>query len=194
MLNYSEACARNQQPIYQALADKLSTLDSVLELGSGSGQHALHFTAQLPHLQWQCSDTSEYLEALTHNLAQNNARNFSEPLLLDVNQHWPEQRFDMIYTANSLHIMSWSSVQSLFAQLNQHLSKGGLFCCYGPFKYQGEFTSASNAQFELWLKQRDPRSGVRDFEALQQLAEQHDLQLIEDIKMPANNQLLIWQR
>lgn len=193
MFNFSEACARNQQPIYEALADRLSTVSSVLELGSGTGQHALHFSAQAPHLRWQCSDTPAYLEALAHNLAQSAAHDLVAPILLDVNQQWPAQRFEMIYTANSLHIMSWDSVLNLFAQLNSHLSKDGLFCCYGPFKYQGEFTSASNAQFEQWLKGRDPLSGVRDFEALQQLGELHGLSLIDDIKMPANNQLLIWQ-
>ena len=193
MFNYSEACARNQQPIYAALADKLAGIESVLELGSGSGQHALHFSAQLPHLIWQCSDTTAYLEALKRNLSQSDTSSFAEPLLLDVNQQWPAQRFDMIYTANSLHIMSWDSVLNLFAQLKGHLSKDGLFCCYGPFKYQGEFTSASNAQFELCLKGRDPLSGVRDFEALQQLGDKNGLRLIDDIKMPANNQLLIWQ-
>ena len=96
MFNYSEACARNQQPIYAALADKLAGIESVLELGSGSGPHALHFSAQLPHLIWQCSDTTAYLEALKRNLSQSDTSSFAEPLLLDVNQQWPAQRFDMI--------------------------------------------------------------------------------------------------
>lgn len=193
MHHFSDACARNQVPLYQALQPWLEQVNRVLEIGSGSGQHALYFTEKLPHLVWQCSDRAMWLEGLNANIAAYFPANTATALELDVNQLWPEQRFDMLYTANSLHIMSWQSVQNLFAQLPTHLQDNGFFCCYGPFKYRGEFTSPSNANFQQWLIERDSASGIRDFEALAELAEQSQLHLVSDFDMPANNQLLVWQ-
>ena len=194
MLNFSESCQRNQQPILEQLTPWLEQSVDVLEIGSGSGQHALHFSSALPALRWQCTDRSMWLAALQSNIQEATLDNDLPAKELDVNKQWPQRQFDMIYTANSLHIMGWDSVELLFSHLAEHLHPSGYFCCYGPFKYNGEFTSHSNANFELWLKSRAPQSGVRDFEALQQLAQQQQLSLVTDIPMPANNQLLIWQK
>jgi hypothetical protein len=196
--NFSPSCERNQQAIFEALSPWLQQVNSVLEIGSGSGQHAFHFCKQLPSLAWQCTDRGEYLAGLKANIDQHNYRQpsskFSQAIELDVGGAWPEQHCDMIYTANSLHIMSWQSVQSLILNLSSCLNDGGFFCCYGPFKYAGEFTSPSNANFDIWLKDRNQESGIRNFEALEGLANAQQLQLVRDIKMPANNQLLIWQK
>lgn len=192
MHNYSPSCERNQQVIFDTLAPWLKQVTSVLEIGSGSGQHAFHFTQLLDHLNWQCTDRGEYLAGLEANIA--NHPKLPAAIELDVNGPWPEQCYDMIYTANSLHIMDWQSVQALFSRLAKQLNPQGFFSCYGPFKYHGEFTSPSNANFQLWLKDRDPASGIRDFEALNSMAQDQDLSLIRDISMPANNQLLIWQK
>ncbi|EPJ44236.1 MAG: hypothetical protein OFPII_36830 [Osedax symbiont Rs1] len=198
MRNYSESCQRNQQPIFDQLQPWLEKSSSVLEVGSGSGQHAIYFSQRVPHLSWQCSDREMWLADLAINLQEAHSDsalvNLPAPIKLDVNGQWPVQKFDLIYTANSLHIMGWESVQALFRQLDNHLNSAGVLCCYGPFKYQGEFTSASNANFDDWLKQRDSESGVREFAALHRLAQSQNLQLISDTPMPANNQLLVWQK
>jgi len=194
MYNFSEACARNQQVIYKQLAPFLEKSATVLEIGSGSGQHALHFCHSLPHLKWQCSDQTQWLDGLAKNIASAELSRVKAPITLDVNSAWPNQQYSLVYTANSLHIMSMQSVRALFSHLNSHLTDSGYFCCYGPFKYQGDFTSPSNKQFDAWLKNRDSLSGIRDFETLTELASEQQLKLIKDIKMPANNQLLIWQK
>ncbi|MEH6442825.1 MAG: DUF938 domain-containing protein [Oceanospirillaceae bacterium] len=194
MLNFSESCARNQQVIYDQLLPWLEQSQNVLEIGSGSGQHALHFCSQLPKLQWQCADRDMWLNALAINIQNAELENIKAPIELDVNGSWPNAQYDLIYTANSLHIMSWQSVQNLFANLANCLHNGGYFCCYGPFKYAGEFTSSSNENFEQWLKNRNNESGIRDFEAIEILANAQQLHLVTDISMPANNQLLIWKK
>ncbi|MFT5706070.1 MAG: SAM-dependent methyltransferase [Oceanospirillaceae bacterium] len=194
MLNFSESCARNQQVIYDQLLPWLEQSQNALEIGSGSGQHALHFCSQLPQLQWQCADRDMWLDALAINIQNAELTNIKTPIELDVNGSWPNAQYDLVYTANSLHIMNWQSVQNLFANLTDCLHSGGYLCCYGPFKYAGEFTSPSNANFELWLKNRDHESGIRDFEAIEILANAQQLRLVTDINMPANNQLLIWKK
>ena len=194
MRNFSESCQRNQRSILEKLSPWLNSSNSLLEIGSGSGQHAVHFCADFPQLQWQCTDRRHWLADLSLNLAEAELTNLSPPLELDVNLAWPLAEYDIIYTANSLHIMSLESVIALFGQLSAHLSPKAVFCCYGPFKYQGEFTSPSNANFDDWLKSRDPQSGIRDFEVIAQLAKEQKLTLIADHQMPANNQLLIWQK
>lgn len=196
MMNFSESCVRNQQPIFDQLHTTLSEATTVLEIGSGSGQHAIFFSQQLPHLQWQCSDQRIWLEGLQHNLieAKANLNNTLAPFELDINKVWPDEKYDVIYTANSLHIMSWDSVKTLFKQLPFNLHEEGTFCCYGPFKYRGEFTSESNESFDRWLKARDIQSGIRDIEGLIEVATASGLQLVEDVPMPANNQLLFWKK
>ncbi len=196
MRNFSEACLRNQQAIFEQLQPWLKTATQVLEIGSGSGQHAEYFCRQLPDILWQCSDRQMWLEALNENIKAMRLQNIVAPLELDVDisADWPEQSYDLIYTANSLHIMSWQSVENLFAHLPNQLQLDGYFCCYGPMKYKGDFTSKSNANFDFCLKDRDPQSGIRDIEALQALASHQHIHLVKDISMPANNQLLIWQK
>jgi cyclopropane fatty-acyl-phospholipid synthase-like methyltransferase len=194
MRNFSESCQRNQEAILTTLSPWLRKSISLLEIGSGSGQHAIHFCARFPQLHWQCTDRGNWLADLGLNLAETQLANLPPPLELDVNRAWPLEKYDIIYTANSLHIMSWDSVKALFSQLSEHLTQEGIFCCYGPFKYQNEFTSPSNANFEAWLQSRDRLSGVRDFEAVAQLAKEHYLDFMTDHLMPANNQLLIWQK
>jgi len=192
--NYSEACARNQQVICEQLAPVFAQSDLVLEIGSGSGQHAIHFCQTHPHLNWQCSDQDQWLAGLDKNIEASELPQITPPIQLDVNTQWPNKQYSLIYTANSLHIMSMQSVQALFSNLNNHLTHTGYFCCYGPFKYHNAFTSSSNEQFDSWLKNRDPMSGIRDFEVIFELAKEQQLKLISDIQMPANNQLLIWQK
>jgi cyclopropane fatty-acyl-phospholipid synthase-like methyltransferase len=194
-LNYSEACARNQDAILGSLAPRLKQTATVLEIGSGSGQHAVHFAGALTHLRWQPTDLAPNLAALGANLRQFGSSNILPARELDVNAtDWPGAQYDAIYSANTLHIMGWSDVCALLQGVGRVLTPGGLLCLYGPFRYQGRYTSASNADFDRWLQLRDPRSGIRDVEAIEQQAHHQGLSLEADIAMPANNQLLIWRR
>lgn len=199
MLMFSGPADRNKEPILEVIADLLSQSSRVLEVGSGTGQHALYFAEQMPHLTWVPSDFSDGLEILRSQFAQNAMPNIAEPIDLDVrNLPWDQSikhnDIDLVYTTNTLHIMSWSAVENFFEGVEQILQERGHLVVYGPFKYAGNFTTPSNAQFDLWLKNRDPESGVRDFEAVDELARNIGLNLLHDHAMPANNQCLIWQR
>ena len=194
---YSEACERNKAPILEVLSQYFDRAESVLEVGSGTAQHAIYFAAAKPHLRWQTSDQQSYIEGIEAKLALANLSNVVSPILLDVNQDvWAENRtlYDLVYTANTLHIMSETDVEAFFAGLNQVMGDQASLVVYGPFKYAGGFTSESNQAFDLSLRSRGVGSGIRDFEWVNRLAEQQGLGLVEDHKMPANNQCLIWSR
>lgn len=196
MLPFSEACERNKEPILAILRDALAGVRQVLEIGSGTGQHAVWFAGHLPHLQWQPSDLASELPGLRLRWQAEGPANLREPLALDVCMHpWPVQGVDAIFSANALHIMSWSSVEHFFAGADRALvADGAVLAVYGPFRYGGDYTTASNAEFDRWLKRRDPQSGIRDFEAVDRLARQARLTFVADHPMPANNQLLVWRR
>lgn len=189
---FSQACENNKQPILNHLKTVLQECQHVLEIGSGTGQHAVYFAANMPQLIWQCSDRAENILGIQSWLADTA---LPAPLTLDVGDgNWPAQLYDAIFSANTLHIMSWSEVELFFQKVDAQLKSNALLCIYGPFKYSGEFTSPSNADFDLWLKRNNPLSGIRDFEAIRELAMHAGFQLVADHNMPANNQLLIWQR
>jgi cyclopropane fatty-acyl-phospholipid synthase-like methyltransferase len=191
---FSQACENNQSFILDILSPLLSPDQRVLEVGSGTGQHAVYFAANMPAVQWQCSDRRENLDGINAWLNDAELDNLAPPLALDARDvDWPQPAFDAIYSANTLHIMSWHEVELLFTHLRKSLKETGLLCIYGPFKYHGEYTSPSNAGFDQWLKQRNPQSGIRDFEAVNTLAEKIGLALQADHAMPANNRLLVWQ-
>lgn len=195
MKPFSEACEQNKQPILAVLQQHFANVQRVLEIGSGTGQHAVFFAAQLPHLQWLTSEVAELHSGIHAWLEEAGLPNVAEPLELDVNQApWPVDWVDAVFSANTVHIMDWSSVENMFAGIGRVLQNNGVFCLYGPINYQGGYTSDSNARFDMWLKQRDPRSGIRDFEALNALALQHGMTLVMDHAMPANNRTLVWQK
>jgi cyclopropane fatty-acyl-phospholipid synthase-like methyltransferase len=191
----SEAAERNKAPILAILAQAFAHSRRVLEIGSGTGQHAVHFAAHLPHLTWQPTDRGEYLEGLRARLAQEGTPNLRPPLELDVRSlPWQVEPVDAIFTANTLHIMSRSAVADLFRGVGAVLVAPAVLCIYGPFRYNGQYTSASNAEFDRYLKARDPQSGIRDFTDVNTLSSQQGLSLLADHSMPANNQLLIWHK
>ncbi|MFT5756045.1 MAG: cyclopropane fatty-acyl-phospholipid synthase-like methyltransferase [Alteromonadaceae bacterium] len=195
MLNFSPSCERNQAVILAELIAMLTTGQQVLEIGSLSGQHAIHFSKNIPHIKWQPSDLNENIPALNHNIANAFLNNCQPPIVLDVadKHQWPNIKYEAIFTANTLHIMSWQHVEKLFENMNKVCKIGTLLCVYGPFKYQGQYTSTSNENFQLWLQDRDVKSGIRDFEKVNELAVKQGFKLITDKDMPANNQWLIWQ-
>jgi SAM-dependent methyltransferase len=194
-LPFSAACERNKVPILEQLRQHFASAVDVLEIGSGTGQHAVYFAAQLPHLRWQPSERAEYLPALAARIAAARLANLSVPIALDVTSGmWPAASFTAAFSANTLHIMDWDAVEASFVGIGKVLAPGGVLAVYGPFRYAGRYTSDSNRAFDLDLKRRDPASGVRDFEAVDGLARQYRLALVADHAMPANNQLLVWRR
>ena len=196
-LPFSQACERNKDIIFDTIKAHLDTATKVLEIGSGTAQHAMHFAQSCPHLSWQTSDQSFYLDGIRAQLSNNNIVNVLPPLELDVNQSaWVSDStvYDIVYTANTLHIMRWGDVQAFFAGLGQVTKSGSLLIVYGPFKYAGEFTSHSNGGFDQSLRAGGQGSAIRDFEAVNQLAIANGFRLLMDVSMPANNQCLVWQQ
>ena len=192
---FSDACERNKEHILGVLRQVLARSQRVLEIGSGTGQHAVFFAAALPHLRWQTSDLAIHHPGIQAWIRASGLANVLAPCILDVDAPvWPVQEMDAIFSANTVHIIAWPQVENLFHGVGRTLQAQGVFCLYGPFNYRSEFTSASNAQFDAWLKQRDARSGIRDFEALDGLAQQHGMVLQDDYAMPANNRILVWRK
>ncbi len=196
MKPYSESCDQNRAPIQVVLEAVFADRRHVLEIASGTGQHAVYFGQALPHLVWQTSELAINHAGIRAWLDEAGLPNVLPPLDIDVNApHWPVAgEVDAIFNANTVHIVSWPAVEKMFSGIGRVLAVGGIVCLYGPFNYGGQFTSESNARFDVWLKNRDPLSGVRDFEAINRLAEAQGLTLMQDITMPANNRSLVWQR
>jgi cyclopropane fatty-acyl-phospholipid synthase-like methyltransferase len=195
MLPFSEACERNKGPILEVLRVAFADRTQVLEIGSGTGQHAVHFAAHLTHLTWHPTEQLAYLADLASRVKLEGTRNLRQPTVLDVKQTiWPLRSVDALYSANTLHIMSWVEVEAMFRGADAVLSPHGVVCIYGPFRYEGRYTSESNRDFDLMLKDRDPLSGLRDMTDLGALAGRHSLRLRVDHDLPANNRLLEFVR
>ncbi|KKO50497.1 methylase [Arsukibacterium sp. MJ3] len=190
-LPYSQACENNKAPILALLKQAFANRSKVLEIGSGTGQHALHFAENLPHLYWQASDQPLYLVPLAERIRRAALPNLPMPLILDIgNNAAPAEPFDGIFTANTLHIMPWPLVKQFFNRLSEFTQTNATLCIYGPFNYNGQFSSASNQVFNASLKSRDTATGIRDIEQVQALALQQGFSLLQDYAMPANNRLL----
>lgn len=193
---YSESCEQNKEPILEVLREVFADRPlALLEIGSGTGQHAVYFGQQLPHLTWQTSDLAENHAGIRAWIDEAKLPNVLPPILIDArNPDWKLEPVDAVFSANAVHIMGWDAVVGMFQGIGKVLSAGGVLCLYGPFNYGGKFTSESNARFDQWLKANNPQSGVRDFEALDELARAQGLKLLKDFAMPANNRSLVWVR
>tara|TARA_R110002167_G_scaffold348970_2_gene560683 strand:- start:19209 stop:19814 length:606 start_codon:yes stop_codon:yes gene_type:complete len=195
---FSQACENNKRPILKLLTKIFSSNKHVLEIGSGTGQHAVFFGQHLSHLTWQTSDLLINHQGINLWLDETANTNVQRPIVIDLNKTWPlpksNLRVDGLYTANTLHIISWSLVVKFFEGIEQNLTPRASVCIYGPFNYEGKFTSESNANFDVWLKERDINSGIRDIEAILLLANSAGLNLIDDHAMPANNRLLVFSK
>jgi SAM-dependent methyltransferase len=195
MLPFSAACERNKDPILEILRVCFAARTLVMEIGSGTGQHAVHFARALPHLTWFPTEQLVYLPDLTERVRIDGPRNLRTPTQLDVRQAvWPLRTVDAMFTANTLHIMSWPEVIALFHGVGGVLAPGGVLCIYGPFRYQGRYTSQSNQEFDRMLRERDPDSGLREIDAVTTLAAQYGLSLEADHDLPANNRLLVFAK
>ena len=192
---YAEACGRNREPILGVLKDWFILPGTVLEIGSGTGQHAVYFSEQLPHLTWIATDREENIPGIRQWVEEANLPNLKGPHLLDVRSEvWPVREAKYAFTANTTHIMSWFEVEAMFAGVSVALDPGGKFCVYGPFNRNGEFTSESNRAFDEMLRARDPAMGIRDDRAMMVLAERCELKFAADYSMPAKNWLLVWSK
>lgn len=193
---FSESCERNREPILAVLREVFAEARRVLEIGSGTGQHAVYFGAALPHLTWQTSDLPAHHAGIHLWLKDAGLPNVLPPRVLDAcdAQTWPAQGYDAVFSANTLHIMRWAAVVNCFQLIGRTLEPDGILVVYGPFNYGGDYTSDSNRRFDAWLKARDPASGIRDFEAVDALARAQGLRLARDVAMPANNRTLVWVR
>jgi SAM-dependent methyltransferase len=195
MLPFSAACERNKDPILEVLRSRFAGRAQVLEIGSGTGQHAVHFARALAHLTWHPTEQLAYLADLTERVKLEGSDNLRAPTVLDVRQAvWPLRSVDAVFTANTLHIMSWSEVTALYRGVGTVLAPGGVFCVYGPFRYDGRYTSDSNQEFDRMLQERDPDSGLRDIHAVTILAQQYGLRLDADHDLPAYNRLLVFAK
>lgn len=184
---------KNREPILAVLREVFADRRQVLEIGSGTGQHAIHFAEQLPHLTWQTSDRPDFLPGIRAWLDEAGLPNVLPPFEFDVLGTWPNGRYDAVYSANTLHIMSWPAVEAFFAGLPGVLAPGGLLLIYGPFMVDGRHTSDSNAAFDRSLRDKAPHQGVRDITAVDVLARQAGLELLEQRAMPSNNLVLLWR-
>jgi SAM-dependent methyltransferase len=192
---YSESCDQNKEPILAVIEPLFSSLSSVLEIASGSGQHAVYFAGKMPHLRWHTSDCLPYLDGINLWLDSAALGNVDPPFELNVtSSQWPQLDVDAIFTANSVHIMHQKDVINLIAGVGSILKNGGSFIVYGPFNYNGQFTSSSNQRFDQWLKDRDPLSGIKHFEEVESLANNKGLVLVKDYEMPANNRILHFKK
>jgi cyclopropane fatty-acyl-phospholipid synthase-like methyltransferase len=194
-LPFSPACERNKQPIAEVLDRLLEKGARVLEIGAGTGQHAVHFARLRPDLYWQATDVAGNLPGLKARLAREAGPQLPPPIALDVrDRNWPEGPFDAVYTANTLHIMPFELTGVLLERSAQLLQSGGCLICYGPFQDNGMHTADSNRAFDQSLRQRDPAMGVRDTVEIYRLARAAGFEPEEDIAMPANNRVLVVRR
>lgn len=194
MKPFADSCEQNKQSILAVLKNEFADASRVLEIGSGTGQHAVYFGKELPHLSWQTSDVQEHHAGIHAWLSDAQLDNVLPPLELDVTTSpWPNLNFDAVFSANTAHIMAWSEVEKMFACIGNVLLAGGSFCLYGPFNIEGRYSAQSNARFDQWLKQRDPQSGIRDMADLDRLGAAVGLIRVGQHEMPADNFTLVWQ-
>ncbi|AXS81778.1 MULTISPECIES: DUF938 domain-containing protein [Marinobacter] len=193
---FSQACENNRQPILEKLSGLFKQPGTILEIGTGTGQHAVHFAGHLPHLTWQPSDRPRNTQLCIPWLDDAMLPNISPPLPLDVLAgDWAQvPAISGAFSANTAHIMAWPEVEAMFRGIGKALPMGGTFCLYGPFSYAGKHTSPSNERFDSSLRAQAPHMGIRDIEDLQRLGKATGLTMEQDFDMPANNRLLVWRR
>lgn len=192
---FSQACENNKQPILERISEVFTSPGIILEIGTGTGQHAVHFAAALPYLVWQPSDRPGATHHCLGWIEDAALTNIRSPVELDVaSGEWSVGRIDGAYSANTAHIMAWEEVEAMFSGLSGQLDTGMPFCLYGPFSYGGKHTSNSNRRFDQHLRQQAPHMGIRDMDDLSSLATRAGFHLENDHGMPANNRLLVWRK
>ena len=193
---YSPACERNSGPILEVMKQYITRNDQrLLEIGSGTGQHAVYLAPEFPFLEWHPTDVSANLNGMKLWFKEAGIKNIQMPVRVEIGKDdFPKLKFDIIFTANTFHIMHWKECKTLMKQMGHRLREGSRVMIYGPFKYGGEFTSPSNEEFDKSLKERDPLSGIRSFEDVNNSMAKNGFELLNDFDMPANNQMLVYSR
>lgn len=193
--DFAPASVRNSGPILGVLHDELGGCRTLLEIGSGTGHHGVTFAAAMPQLVWQTSDLDENHALIEQAIDDARADNVLRPLSLDVRDAMLlDSHYDAIYTCNTAHIMSFAAVKKMIALVGSLLADGGVFICYGPFKRNGRFNTASNAAFDESLRSRDSEMGIRDLDVIDTLAQSQNLIRQRVYAMPTNNLLIVWQK
>jgi hypothetical protein len=194
MLPFAPASERNRAPILEALRPRMPSTGCVLEIGAGTGQHAVHFAQAFPGLQWLATDRADELPGLSARLETEGGINLLPPRVLDVSRHeWPPGPFQAAFTANTTHIMPWSAVLAMLEGVGTALGETAPFFVYGPFKVDGRFTTESNRIFDQQLRTRAAHMGLRELGTLESEAASHHMRLEERLEMPANNFLLVFR-
>ena len=188
---YAESSEQNKQVIFDTIKPYIK--GDVLEIGSGTGQHAVYFAGQFPDVRWQTSERAQNLAGVLSWINDSGLKNLPPPIELEALGEWPDSQYDLIYSANCFHIMGADAVAASIAQAGQRLKPGAVLAVYGPFNYNGDFTSDSNRSFDGFLKASDPQSGIKDFEWIEKLVSEAGMDLLQDVSMPANNRTIIWQ-
>lgn len=193
---WAEACERNQQPIADVLSKEFAGIHYVLEIGSGTGQHAVYVAERNPHLIWQPTELPECLTGIEAWIADAPCKNVLSPIALDVGDgEWLlDNLFDGVFTANTVHFVGWTLVRAMFNGISRATKSGAIVCIYGPFNEGGEFTSEGNARLDAWLKSRDPESGIKDRDEVIDCAARYGLTFARKHTMPANNQMLTFTK
>ncbi|RLA05104.1 MAG: methylase [Gammaproteobacteria bacterium] len=192
--SFSQSCENNKKPIIDVIGNYFDACELILEIGSGTAQHAEYFAGKLKNSYWQTSDQQQNLEGINQRLNGYTHYNLGRPVLLDVlDKTWPIKKCDGVFSANTSHIMNWEMVEKMFEGVGRVLLPKKTFCLYGPFNFNGKYTASSNEAFDKMLKERDPESGLRNFEDLQILADQQDMDFVKRYDLPSNNCILTWQ-
>lgn len=191
----SPSVHRNKEPIREVLEQYLESSGRLLEIGSGTGEHAIYLASHFQKIHWVTSDVKENFNNIKAHLKDAKLKNVHGPERLQVGvDDFPLGKFDYVFTANTLHIMSWKEVKSLFKLLGKRLREGSVVFFYGPFNYDGNYTSPSNEQFDKWLAERNPKSAIRNYEDVFGSMEKFGFKLLNDHEMPANNRILVFER
>ncbi|MCY3768131.1 MAG: DUF938 domain-containing protein [Gammaproteobacteria bacterium] len=202
MRPFSQACENNKAPILEVLTQYFAQVKRVFEIGSGTGQHAVYFSQQLPHLFWQTSDQSHHHAGINLWIDRVGTENVGRPKEFDVLEpgHWEDLKkdslsaFDGVFSANTAHIMPWQGVLEMLRGIGHQLEIGGCFVLYGPFNRDGSYTSQSNARFDQSLREQRPHMGIRNDVDIFRVARENKLVLVDDVGMPANNRSLVFKK
>ena len=196
---FVQACENNKHAIAEALQSYLRNVRTILEIGSGTGQHIVHFASCFPHITWQASDLKENHAGINAWIRDSKLPNVNSPIEFDLEavgapvHNTSLRAVDAVYSANVVHIIETRLISRLFLRASEVLTETGLVFMYGPFNYEKRFTSEGNRRLDAWLKSQHPDFGIRDFEYVDEIARTHGLSLMDDLTMPANNRLLVWR-